>query len=135
MAYLKYDLVKNPEFMDEFKIADSLQAEMLVDIIRHFNLIMRIENEKENLIVLPNCFRKDPQPENNFMSYWPSDLSGCFQATCIYDFYFDLAGSHLVQIMSCFLKLTNVNYISNDCLICQEGCFNILIKYYSTISN
>lgn len=128
LTYLKNEYFKNPDFMDTFTIADAQQVEFIFDIIKSFNLIIKIENEKENFVVLPNYFTKE-KPIFDLNLLWPKELTGCFQTTSVYEFYFDLPNAILTQIMSCFFKLSNVDYITSDCLLCNEGCFNILIQY------
>jgi len=63
LSFLKYEFIKNTQFLDSFQIVDVQQAEFLIEIMKTFNFIMKIENEKENLIVLPNYFTKI---NNNF---------------------------------------------------------------------
>lgn len=136
LSFLKYEFIKNTQFLDSFQIVDVQQAEFLIEIMKTFNFIMKIENEKENLIVLPNYFTKINNNDDSIL-IWPTNdtnLDGCFQATSIYEFFYDLPNLIQIQIHSYFLKLTNVNYISNNCLICQEGCFNIFIQYESSKS-
>ena len=138
LSFLKYEFIKNTQFLDSFQIVDVQQAEFIIEIMKTFNFIMKIENEKENLIVLPNYFINNSNCVNSNLIIWPANdtnLDGCFQATSIYEFFYDLPNLIQIQIHSHFLKLTNVNYISKNCLICQEGCFNIFIQYDSAKSN
>jgi len=133
MSFLKYELIRNSQFLDTFQIVDVQQAEFIFEIMKTFNFIMIIENEKENLIVLPNYNDTIKNKSTSFINpslIWPqNNLDGCFQATSIYEFFYDIPQLIQIQIHSHFLKLTNVNYISKNCLICQEGCFNIFIQY------
>ncbi len=131
LTCLKNEISKSLDVMDALQIADTQQFDFILEILKKYNFIMKIENEKENLLVLPCYFTRVKSHLLDFKSLWSTDSAGCLQATCIYEFYYNLPNSMLTQIMSSFLKLTTINYISKNTLICQEGCFNIFINYDS----
>ena len=55
----KTEVIRSKEFMDELKIADAQQSELLLDILsKYFNLFNKIENEKENCLVIPDFSTK-----------------------------------------------------------------------------
>ena len=62
---------------------------------------------------------------------WPSRLEDCFQVSVFYQFVFNLPTTVFNQILNNFFQLNRVDYLENHFLLCQEGCFNILIHYNS----
>ena len=42
--------------MDEFKIIDAQQAELLLEIMKSYNFLIKINNEKENYTIIPDYF-------------------------------------------------------------------------------
>lgn len=49
--------------------------------------------------------------------------------TILLDFYFELPQSVMIKVMSNFALLTGINLLSNNCIICNEGCYSVLINY------
>ncbi len=50
----------------------------------------------------------------------------------LHEFPFRLPSSVLTQVFSRFLKLFEVDYLTREYLLFQEGCFNCLIRYEET---
>lgn len=54
LRLVKTEVLRSAEFMDELKIVDAQQSELLFDLLRkHFNLFVKVANEKENYLILP----------------------------------------------------------------------------------
>lgn len=128
MSILAYSDFVEPNFMDEFKIADHQQVEFILQIIVHLNFLMEIDTEKMKALVVPNYFQYN-KSEIDLAVIWPTNLEGCFQASSFYEFPFDLPNSILTRIYSKFVHLFEIDYLTSDYLLFQEGCFNILIRY------
>lgn len=46
-------VIRSAKFMDELKIVDAQQSDLLLDVFtRHFDLLVRIENEREDLLLI-----------------------------------------------------------------------------------
>jgi hypothetical protein len=102
-----------------------------------------MENEKDDCIIIPEDYLLlNNKPSSSKISssetmetLWPESFSsGCWQTSLILDLFNELPKSVLSQIMATFVKLPVLCYLSQYFLICQEGCVNILIKYYTEIS-
>ena len=47
-------LLKNSEFLDDFVIQNQLQAEMIMNLLRQFDILILVENQVDNLLILPH---------------------------------------------------------------------------------
>lgn len=46
-------VIRSAKFMDELKIVDAQQSDLLLDLFtRHFDLLVRIENEREDILLI-----------------------------------------------------------------------------------
>lgn len=48
ILFIKNDLIKSSEFMDEFLIANAQQADLLFDAMKNYDLIIRVQNIEDN---------------------------------------------------------------------------------------
>lgn len=66
--------------------------------------------------------------------FWPELPDDCLQITIRINLFFGLPKSIFNKIVSNFLKLPVLCYLTEDCLICQEGSVNVCIQYYASES-
>lgn len=56
--------------MNELKIVDVQQSELIIEILRHFNFLINFQNEKENLIIIPESFISNPKTIKNLVNFF-----------------------------------------------------------------
>lgn len=142
MSSLSFEATASAAFMDELKIADYQQVEYLLQIVVGLDLLM--ETGKQSLrkqtaagevqrhcLVVPNLFQAHAS-QIDLATVWSKNLSGSYQVSLFYEFPFPLPTSIVVRLLGPFLALFEVDYLTEDFLLFQEGSFNILLDYKRT---
>ena len=70
MWFIKNEILKSAPFLDEFLIAGAQQAEQIFEVLRSFNLLTKFQNEKNNLIVVPNSITNQESLVNLVINYF-----------------------------------------------------------------
>ena len=134
LSRIDYSVFESPAFMDEFKIADYQQVEFLTQMIPKLSFLMDVDIKDLCTFVLPSQFTTHIT-DIELDKIWVKNLEDCFQVSSFYTFFFELPNMVLVRIFNKFLKLFEVDYVTNEYLLFQEGCFNILIRHKPNKSN
>lgn len=67
--YMRYDSIKSTEFMDDLKLADAQQSEILFDILKNrTSLFINYEDNWQNLIVIRSIFEPSDELKKSVRS-------------------------------------------------------------------
>ena len=58
-THLKIKWLKSSEFLTRFKISNLEQLDHLLSILKHFNLLIKYQTDKESSLVIPHYFSKN----------------------------------------------------------------------------